>query len=141
VGWCGLLLFLTQRRHKPLFLRRSHRWRKRTTWVLRRAKNALLRMTTSCVRAAEGLGLALVGLVPVKAPVAAVAASGEAFEFLRSPSRDCSRDASGRRISCEGYELAAARLTGNPSLVHYTWRSTRNYRALPGGQPRTAVPT
>ena len=39
-------------------------------------------MTTSCVRAAEDLGLALVGLVPVEAPVAAVAASGEALEFF-----------------------------------------------------------
>jgi hypothetical protein len=52
------------------------------SWGLRRAKSALLRMTTSCVRAAEDLGLALVGFVPVKALVAAVAEAGEEFEFF-----------------------------------------------------------
>jgi len=34
------------------------------------------------VRAAEDLGLALVGFVPVKALVAAVAEAGEEFEFF-----------------------------------------------------------
>ena len=36
--------------------------------------------------------------------------------ILRSTSRDCSRDASGRGIICQGYESAAARFPGNPSL-------------------------
>src|SRR5580692_4729209 len=82
LGGAGCRLFLTQHRYEPLFLCGIHRWRKRSTWVLRRAKNALLRMTTSCLGTAEDPGLALVSFVPVKAPPTASAASGEELEFF-----------------------------------------------------------
>jgi hypothetical protein len=39
-------------------------------------------MTTSCMGTAEDPGLALMGLVPVKAAAVALAASGEEFEFF-----------------------------------------------------------